>query len=108
MSAHYVYRVFDHAGRLIYVGSTANLFQRLKSHRSKWWAPQARKVVAKVHPDRRTALNAELKAIKDEQPRWNVQGRTPGDSCFRGLFHKPFPIEYGPLNGDICYAGWNV
>ena len=71
----YVYRVYDQSGRLIYVGETANLFQRLESHRmTTWWASQVAKVKASVYPTRELALEAERAAIRDEDPRWNITG----------------------------------
>lgn len=74
--AHWVYRCYDATGRLIYVGSTHNLFGRLDQHRSgAWWAPQVAKVTGAVYPDRTTARRAESKAIASELPRWNVLGK---------------------------------
>jgi len=75
-SVHHVYRCFDATGRLIYVGSTANLFGRLDQHRKgSWWSPQVAKVSAKVYRDGPTARTEERRIIRNENPRWNVQGR---------------------------------
>ncbi|QDF19777.1 G-I-Y Y-I-G endonuclease [Mycobacterium phage LilSpotty] len=76
MAAHYVYRVFDRDGRLIYVGCTKNLFGRLRSHEiNSWWAYQAARVTSKVYPDKRSGRDAECAAIRSERPRWNLFGR---------------------------------
>jgi predicted GIY-YIG superfamily endonuclease len=76
MSAHYVYRVYDDRRGLIYVGVTRDLRKRLRTHsKTAWWAPQAKKVVAKVFPDRTSGLAAESAAIRDETPRWNIRGK---------------------------------
>lgn len=79
MSAHYVYRVFDVEGRLVYVGSAADVFARLRSHRSNsWWAPQMYQVKATVFSSKPLALAAETAAIRTESPRCNVKGRYAG------------------------------
>lgn len=75
MSARYVYRVYDADGRLIYVGETGDLVQRLQYHHLKaWWGSQMDRVNAKVYPTRDLALAAERSAIRDEDPRWNITG----------------------------------
>lgn len=77
-ATHHVYRCYDVEGRLIYVGSTANLFGRLEQHRaSSWWAGQVVQVTAKVYPNGIVGRAVERKAIRDEQPRWNKSGRWP-------------------------------
>lgn len=75
---YYVYRVFDAAGRLIYVGCTKDLNRRLRYHQygyTAWWNSQAVKVRAKVFPTKAQALLAESAAIRDERPRWNISGK---------------------------------
>lgn len=75
-AVHHVYRCFDSEGRLIYVGSSADLFGRLRTHRtSSWWAPQVAKVVAKVYANGVLARMAEREAIQVEMPRWNKAGK---------------------------------
>lgn len=72
--AHYVYRVYDAHGDLIYIGATGNLFRRLNAHaHGTWWAHQAAHVVAKVYTYD-AALQEERRAIQAEQPRWNIIG----------------------------------
>lgn len=105
MSAHYVYRVYDHDGRLIYVGFTRNLAQRLQMHRygyTAWWNNQAAKTVAKVYRTEREARDAEMAAIQSERPRWNITGkwRTNSDwteaeflDYIAALLNSP---EFGP------------
>lgn len=89
----WVYRCFDSTGRLIYVGSTVDVFGRLAAHRrDAWWAPQIAKVTAKVHPGQRAALDAEVIAIRAENPRWNIQYRwtardTWGPGDFEDYIH---------------------
>lgn len=75
MTAAYVYRCFDTDGRLVYVGLTEQLFQRLDTHyRYTWWAPQVARVRATVYPNRERARRVERTAILEERPRWNVSG----------------------------------
>jgi predicted GIY-YIG superfamily endonuclease len=78
-ATHWVYRCFDDSGRLLYVGSTTNLFNRLTAHAStSWWSPTIAKVRATVHPDGLTARAIERRAIRDEIPRWNKTGKWAG------------------------------
>jgi predicted GIY-YIG superfamily endonuclease len=68
-----VYRVYDDADRLIYVGCTYDLDKRIRAHRGgSWWRSQIARVVAVAqYPARREALAAERHAIETEAPRWN-------------------------------------
>lgn len=76
---HHVYRCFDRDGRLVYVGSSANLHGRLEQHRSgAWWAPTVVKVTAAYYPNGILARAAESRAIREEVPRWNKQGKWAG------------------------------
>lgn len=81
---HVLYRLFNAAGALLYVGITSNLDERLKDHRSdkrKTWWPQVAQVTVEHHPTELDARRAESKAIRSEEPAWNKEGRvrlTPG------------------------------
>lgn len=73
---HWVYRCLDEHGKPLYVGCTCDLFGRLRFHRSNTvWAPAVAKVIATVHPDRRSALAVERAEIVRLDPAWNVMGR---------------------------------
>lgn len=75
---HYVYRVYDPFGDLIYIGCSIDVPSRMSQHYSQaWWGPQAAKVKAKVYPNRFTGRRAESEAIRTERPRWNSTGRGP-------------------------------
>lgn len=75
-AVHHVYRCYDETGRLLYVGSSANLFGRLTQHRrTSWWAGQVASVTAKVYPNGVVARERERHAIVTEHPRWNKSGR---------------------------------
>jgi len=68
----YVYRLYDRAGRLLYVGITANVRTRLKAHEKKPWWPQVHRHTIHEHPTRAYALAAEALAILEEAPRYNI------------------------------------
>ena len=74
-----LYRLFDAAGRLLYVGISSNPEERLKSHASTapWWPLVANRDIA-AYPSRGAAEDAETEAIKTEQPLYNrAQSATP-------------------------------
>lgn len=73
---HFVYRCYDGADRLIYVGCTVAPKQRLDQHRSStWWHKQVARVRFVVFPNKEYALFQEAEAIRSENPRWNVKHR---------------------------------
>lgn len=70
-----LYRLLDAGGTLLYVGITDNVAHRLRQHaRSKPDWPLVASVAVDMHPDRASAAAAEVRAIKDEAPAWNVVG----------------------------------
>ena len=75
---HYVYRLFDRAGRLLYIGATYSVPLRMENHRysTPWFADVAR-VESESYPTRREAFAAEAAAIQAEVPLRNVR-RRPG------------------------------
>lgn len=74
----YLYRFFDAAGRLLYVGITGNPHARFLGHRSErsWWS-DVRRITMDIYPDRRSVEMAERAAIRDESPAYNVTGVPP-------------------------------
>lgn len=79
MSTHFVYRAFDDADRLLYVGCTSNdVAVRMKAHASTspWTVYMARYSVEQFD-SREEAEAAETRAIAEEFPRWNMVGRAP-------------------------------
>jgi hypothetical protein len=71
-----VYRLFDEAGRLLYVGCSKQLFYRVLSHGSgalaSWWWPAVASVTYESYADPATALAVEARAIIAEQPLYNT------------------------------------
>lgn len=85
---HYLYRCYDAAGRLLYIGCTTNPRRRLALHRSSQRTRASRllqrymascQVDADVYPSEAAGRDAERVAIRAEQPLFNVQHRgVPG------------------------------
>lgn len=74
---HYIYRCFDAAGRLLYVGCTSDMKKRMKVHRyntkSDLWRLMARHEVSEPYAGWIAAHDAEVAAIRDECPLLNVR-----------------------------------
>lgn len=69
-----LYRLFDRAGALLYVGISLAPPQRWVHHSEhKAWWPQVARIEFDWHASRDQALLAEAAAIKAERPRYNVQ-----------------------------------
>jgi len=68
-----VYRFFDSAGSLLYVGISVDLGGRLRSHSriQPWWLEAATVKLAHF-PDIEAARLEELRAIREERPRYNA------------------------------------
>lgn len=75
---YHLYRCFGPDDALFYVGSTSNLFGRLKAHQRSWWSSQVVRVTARVAGDQVTARRLERTAIINEVPRYNIQHRWAG------------------------------
>jgi hypothetical protein len=87
MSETTLYRLFDQDGELLYVGISGRWVRRLASHaaRQGWWDDVA-SVTRQPFPSRSEALEAEAAAIRQERPRYNVQGKprpAPADASPR-------------------------
>lgn len=80
-SRRVLYRMYDTRGVLLYVGVTFNVPDRMRNHaREKfWWDDVYRITIERFDPaGDDTAEKAELQAIKEEHPLWNVAGRSSG------------------------------
>lgn len=90
-----VYRVFDADDRLIYIGATCNLEQRLIYHSTQaWWWSLAARISDEPHVDMDTAFQAEWAAIAAESPAFNIAKR-PGKTPKR-----PYPLT--PSDAFVC------
>lgn len=71
---HFVYRCYDAAGTLLYVGCSVDLATRRLAHSAQsWWYPQVASYRLIVFPNRRHALRIEAQTIHAERPLWNVR-----------------------------------
>lgn len=76
---HFVYRAYDADGRLIYIGATSELMNRWDQHEAlSWWYEMAAWVEAEPYPTRDAAFAAEMVAIQEEQPAFNIRHTTDG------------------------------
>jgi predicted GIY-YIG superfamily endonuclease len=66
-----VYRCFDPAGGLLYVGCTEWVTRRLNSHKYKEWWPRVDIVTLHRYPSLKAAMDAEHQAILFEVPALN-------------------------------------
>lgn len=77
MSRTALYRHFDAAGALLYVGISNDALRRLCQHKDRsHWQAEIRRVEVQWLPDRPSALAAEEAAIATEGPAWNLKGRS--------------------------------
>lgn len=72
-----LYRHYDADGTLLYVGVSMTLLWRLTKHRkgSRWWR-QVATIKVEHFDTRAAALAAELRAIKEERPKFNTHHNT--------------------------------
>lgn len=74
-----LYRHFDAAGALLYVGISLSTASRLGQHRcGSDWSKKVVKITIERYPTRKSALAAELAAIQTEHPLHNVTGKLRG------------------------------
>lgn len=74
-----LYRHFNADGCLLYVGVSYSPSDR--KHHHNWassWFPQVARTTMGWFATRRAALDAELRAIKEENPLHNLQGKPGG------------------------------
>lgn len=72
---HYLYRLYSDDGRLLYVGMTYDVEQRLGQHYSTKPWQQMREVyrlTVQEYPTRQAVVEAEHRAIAAENPLWNI------------------------------------
>lgn len=73
-----LYRHYDAANTLLYVGISLNAIDRLRAHVfGSHWSSEISQVKVEYFPSRQAALAAEKSAIRDEHPRWNIAHNKP-------------------------------
>lgn len=73
---HVVYRAYDRAGRLLYVGMTQHLHRRMLGHATSAWLPFMDRLDVQHFQGYVGAAYAEARAIRAEAPLFNLRGRT--------------------------------
>jgi predicted GIY-YIG superfamily endonuclease len=68
-----LYRHFDKDGKLLYVGISISVIQRLSQHRRSRWFGEIASITIEKFPSRRDAARAEMVAIRKECPRFNIR-----------------------------------
>jgi hypothetical protein len=73
-----LYRHFDGGGALLYVGISLRPFTRTKEHTTfSGWADQIANVRIEYFPTRKEAMEAEARAVREENPAHNIRLRKP-------------------------------
>lgn len=70
-----VYRLYDEAGTLLYIGSAYDPDIRYRAHREKWWGHEIARRTIKWCASREAAYDEEAAAILDENPKRNQYGK---------------------------------
>ncbi len=85
-----LYRMFDEADHLLYVGVTRHLSRRKSKHKKfKRWYGDVARIKCEPFTSRIDAEDAELKAIQTESPRYNIAGKTrPFTSSADALYER--------------------
>ncbi|GAA1025657.1 hypothetical protein GCM10009557_00420 [Virgisporangium ochraceum] len=69
-----MYRLYDDAGSLLYIGASHNPEQRWRDHRKeKLWRARMASMTVEWYSDRAAAESAEKEAIATEEPEYNVR-----------------------------------
>lgn len=69
---HFVYRLFDAEGQLLYIGCSSNVSARLRCHRAKEWGGEIASVTMQGPWSRDGARFVESVAIWNEAPTYNL------------------------------------
>lgn len=76
--SHILYRFYDAADELLYIGITANPAARFASHkRMKPWWESVTRIEMERFDSRDVLMDAEKKAIEAENPSWNLARPKP-------------------------------
>ena len=69
-----LYRIWDAAGALLYIGITGNPVERWRKHAQKksWWR-RVDLITCELFPMEYLALDAERAAIRAERPEFNIR-----------------------------------
>jgi predicted GIY-YIG superfamily endonuclease len=71
-----LYKHYDSTGDLLYVGVSTNPFSRTKTHlRNSHWSRKISVITFEKFENKKEALEAEFKAITNENPKYNIIGK---------------------------------
>lgn len=97
----YVYEVYDAQGRLIYVGSTRDVFIRMQQHvTDSWWIDQVARVKASVYPTVSEARAEEVRRIRSLHPRWNVHRLPARHTWGQAQYHDYLIAKANRVSGN--------
>ncbi|MBS0010026.1 MAG: excinuclease ABC subunit C [Bacteroidales bacterium] len=110
-----VYRFYDKAGNLIYVGKAKNLRKRVASYFARSLTGKTRVMMARVNEIRHTVVESESEAlllennlIKRHQPRYNVMLKDDKTFPWICIKEEPFPRVFMTRNvvrdGSVYYG----
>lgn len=109
---HAVYRMFDEAGRLLYIGVSGRAGRRFDQHSEKRWFPLVGLITLEWHATKAAAELAERRAIAAERPRYNVTGSPIAVRPVRAVKLEPVgPDILGDvleIFGDAAGLYWEV
>ncbi len=73
MNKHSLYRIFDESNKLIYIGISDKLLDRVRSHtKKKDWSGQIHKITIEYFNTRLESEEAERLGIINEKPAYNI------------------------------------
>jgi predicted GIY-YIG superfamily endonuclease len=100
---HAVYRMYDQGGRLMYIGMSGRAGRRFDQHAEKRWFPLVSTITLEWHATHAQARIAEIRAIADEKPRYNISGSPVAKRAMRSVTAEPEPPEppRAAVLGDI-------
>lgn len=89
---HFVYWIIDAEGRVLYIGCTRDLHQRLTAHRRRQaWFPRAARIEVQTYETRAPAIVAETEAIYRERPPFNKRVINP--TLLPPIVHRGEPLR---------------
>jgi hypothetical protein len=103
-----LYRFFNESDDLLYVGITVNASIRFRDHQYKqWWFDEVAYRTCELHDDRADAALAELTAIQQEHPKYNVMG-TANEVRPAPPLHVHKERSPSTAEMDYAFAVWRV
>ncbi len=110
---HHLYRWFNSANQLLYVGISLSAFNRAKKHAvDASWYNEASKMTVKHFKNRTAALKAEKRAIEKERPAFNLVHNGKRPNRFSHIIPEetvepPTPVKMFLIE-DRARGGWDV